>query len=592
MYKRQGPVWSIVEYNNEIHIGGAFFFIDGVSRKNIAKLVSGTWEDVGGSGASSTVYSMVTDGTNLYVGGEFFNINGIQLSKIAMSDGAVWSPIGEGFNRTVFTVTILNNNLHAGGRFTKTGSTNRFYVSRWSGSSWTSLAGGTDNTVYSLIEYDQKLIVGGAFNFVSLRTQPHIGFYTGFWQEFECDGNFNGFNDQVNASELYNGELIIGGNFIEAGGAPANYIARQTSTRWGQLVFGLDFPVYDLKVNGSDLYVGGAFSGQQSSSSLVLSRVARWNGSSWSALGDGVSGTIGDMAIYNSDLYVAGFFFSAGGVSIRYIASWDGSQWSAVGDDLDQDVYALYNWNNQLIAGGDFTTAGALSMRRVGSWNGSSWSSMGGGMNDDVFAFEDHNGSLYAGGNFTEADGNVVSRVARWNGTEWVHPGFDIDVAVRDMASFNGKLFIGGFGFLQVWDGNTLVDIPLVGSVEHLNVLNNELHVGGNFVVVDGQASSRFAILAPDNSPLHCSNYIKDADEIYVDCGGSCAPCTDCSHTNITISDRPMADELFIRASSSITSDGSIQHGRSTIFQTSLNTFLNPEFECSGELIVRNGTCD
>src|SRR6185295_11528741 len=44
-----------------------------------------------------------------------------------------------------------------------------------------------------------------------------------------------GMCDWVNASVVYNGELVVGGRFTCAGGVSANYIAKWNGTSWSAL---------------------------------------------------------------------------------------------------------------------------------------------------------------------------------------------------------------------------------------------------------------------------------------------------------------------------------------------------------------------
>ena len=99
----------------------------------------------------------------------------------------------------------------------------------------------------------------------------------------------NGLDARVRALVEYNGELIIGGDFANAGTTPANFIAA-------------------------------------------------WDGAMWSALGVGVNDDIHALTVYNGELIAAGKFHTAGGVAANHIAAWDGTSWSALGDGVDDVV--------------------------------------------------------------------------------------------------------------------------------------------------------------------------------------------------------------------------------------------------------------
>ena len=83
---------------------------------------------------------------------------------------------------------------------------------------------------------------------------------------------------EVHALIVHNGELVAGGIFSQAGGQPANGIAR-------------------------------------------------WNGTSWQPLGTGTTGGVYALVSYNGDLIAGGRFYSIGGVNTGQIARWDGAAW-------------------------------------------------------------------------------------------------------------------------------------------------------------------------------------------------------------------------------------------------------------------------
>ncbi len=80
------------------------------------------------------------------------------------------------------------------------------------------------------------------------------------------------------------GVVYATGNFTEAGGAPANYIAYWDGAGWRSLGNGLNAIGYALALQGTDLYVGGDFykAGDVTSSLLWHGQTShRGCGSSW-----------------------------------------------------------------------------------------------------------------------------------------------------------------------------------------------------------------------------------------------------------------------------------------------------------------------
>src|SRR5207253_426502 len=138
---------------------------------------------------------------------------------------------------------------------------------------------------------------------------------------------------------VYNGELYVGGSMNTAGGSPVNNIAKWNGTTWSNVGTGLtggSFGTWALcmAVYNGDLVVGGMFA---QAGSATVSHIAKWNGTAWSAFGGtGFTsshpfGGVYSLRAYNSDLVACGRFVTAGGVSANNIARWNGSAWSALG---------------------------------------------------------------------------------------------------------------------------------------------------------------------------------------------------------------------------------------------------------------------
>src|SRR5688572_24664144 len=97
-----------------------------------------------------------------------------------------------------------------------------------------------------------------------------------------------------------------------------------TPNAWNALGSGLNENAYANAVDGTDIYVGGAFT--NAGGDANADRIARWDGASWSALGTGLNGTVHTIATNGTDIYVGGAFTNAGGdANANYVAKWDGT---------------------------------------------------------------------------------------------------------------------------------------------------------------------------------------------------------------------------------------------------------------------------
>lgn len=244
------------------------------------------------------------------------------------------------------------------------------------------------------------------------------------WHRLECFGSL--YIDYTHppyvfALKVYNGELYVGGSFAKAGGNTAYSLARWNGSAW-IWIYGVtisDFArgsVSALEVYNGDLIVGGSFLKAGGNSA---NNIARFNGTSWSQMGSGVTEgsyytAVYALAVYNNELIVGGHFSKAGGISANEIARWNGSSWLPFGNGMNGTVYALTVYNDLLIAAGIFTTADGVSANRIACWNGVSWQPFNGGTNGTVNALHIYDGDLIVGGNFTVVDNNVSPYWAKW----------------------------------------------------------------------------------------------------------------------------------------------------------------------------------
>lgn len=320
--------------------------------------------------------------------------------------------------------------------------------------------------------------------------------------------NGNGTNGHVYAITSYNGKIIYGGSFTQAGGINAQNIASYdpVTNTWSAISNGINGEVKALTVRGSELIAGGDFN---QAGITAVNNIARWNGSNWLALGSGISGEVLALTIYSGDLIAGGNFTSAGGNNANNIAKWNGTNWSALGSGLTGNgdrVNTLTIHQGNLIAAGRFTSSGPSSMSNIAKWNGSSWSAINSSsFSDDINAVASFNGDLYAGGHFDHVGGNDVKYLARFNGSSWSQPGGGLDDGdVNVLAVYKNTLIVGGnfrvtgtnlfVDRIAVWSGTSWSRM-LTGSNDRVYALFTQnstdtiLYAGGEFTVAGGKWS-------------------------------------------------------------------------------------------------------
>lgn len=279
----------------------------------------------------------------------------------------------------------------------------------------------------------------------------------------------SGVDGYVNKAIWYNGRLIAGGMFSDAGPPPfgvpftKDIASYDTVTQtWSSLTptAGINAAVECMEVYNNELYIGGRMT---TINGVTCNRIAKYNGSSWTNVAGGVSGSteaIFCMAIYHGQLYIGGDFQLAGtgSMPVWYIARWDGTQWDSVGGGMNAPVQALIvdTVNDVLYVGGGFTRAGDATAYGVAVWNDSIWAPVGVGTDTlwGTRCLAMYNGNIVAGGaNVTITSlGDTIRNVYTYDGTKWTSLDGGTSNSVLEMCVYNGNLYVGG-GFSQVGYG-------------------------------------------------------------------------------------------------------------------------------------------
>jgi hypothetical protein len=515
-----GEVRALAVVGNEVYVGGWFTSAGGVSANSVARFntQTNTWSSLGtgssngvSGGIVSTVYALAVVGNEVYVGGSFTEAGGVSANGVARfnTQTNTWSSLGTGSSNgvsgSVAALAVVGNEVYVGGIFTEAGGVSANRVARFNTATntWSSLgmfsSNGVNDRVSALAVVGNEVYVGGWFTSaggVSANSVARFNTQTNTWSSLGT-GSSNGVSGNVYALAVVGNEVVVGGDFTEAGGVSANRVARfntQTNT-WSSLgtgssngVSGIGLVyVYALAVVGNEVVVGGSFT---EAGGVSANGVARFNTqtNTWSSLGtgssNGVSGgivsAVNALAVVGNEVYVGGWFTSAGGVSANSVARFNTqtNTWSSLGtgssNGVNNYVNALAVVGNEVYVGGDFTEAGGVSANGVARFNTqtNTWSSLGtgssngvsGGIVSAVNALAVVGNEVYVGGDFTEAGGVSANRVARFN----------------TQTNTWSSLGTGSSNGVNYW-------------VQALAVVGNEVFVGGEFTLAGGIASTFIA---------------------------------------------------------------------------------------------------
>ena len=325
---------------------------------------------------------------------------------------------------------------------------------------------GVDNYILDMIEWNGDIVAAGLFECAGSSVVYGVALWDGSdWSPLGNGVNFDGLIGFGSTLAVYDGDLIVGGGFTNAGGVLCNNIARWDGTQWHALGSGTNGQVQSLLVFAGSLYVGGSFT---TAGGLGCNYIARWNGASWSPLGSGMgpagSSNVASMAVLNGSLYASGRFQTASGISVDNIARWNGASWSALGVGVNSNCFALASYGGFLVAGGQFTQAGGLPASHLARWNGAAWSPFPVPVDATVTGFDLVGSELAVMGDFQNAGALHSPRLAFWNGSAWSGTGAEFNGIPRAVVFQEDGVYIGG-AFNEI-DGNPIDYVTLYDGVQ------------------------------------------------------------------------------------------------------------------------------
>jgi hypothetical protein len=244
--------------NGDILVGGLFFFPDDPFTFHFLSKWDGTaWTDMGITLGSVEKIIVRADG-HVFIAGNFIHAGGdTHASNIAEWDGTstfgdgtpVWTGLGFGTDGSVLSIALApNGDLIAGGEFQNVGNAGAGdllvnQVARWNGTAWSRLASGMSGPVLAVaVMPNGDVVAGGAFTgsvTISGETTTPAVNRIARWNGTAWSGLGTGLGSGGVLSFVNNpagtvftmevapdGVLLVGGDFVSAGGAASGYLAR------------------------------------------------------------------------------------------------------------------------------------------------------------------------------------------------------------------------------------------------------------------------------------------------------------------------------------------------------------------------------
>jgi trimeric autotransporter adhesin len=323
--------------DGKIYVCGAFLCVNSNwDMKCLARWVpsTNTWEVVPGIDSyHSNFIRCVTedDNGNLYFGGDFSSIGGVTAGRVGMFN------VASGTWDSLYDASFIDSTQQYG-----------------------PISGG----VYSIQYMDNYIYIGGGIFNSDSAGLKYIRRFDLTTRKWEAVGS--GVNGRVRCMTTDgNGNLYVGGEFTEAGGIPANYIAKWNGSSWEALGDGPDDYILALEYNNGNLYAGGSFINV---GGTISQGIAKWNGSAWEAMSKGVysfegySYSVQAIATDSAGLvYIGGFFDRrySDNATLNHVGVFSNNEWQQLGDGLattsTQGVMGMYADGNDIYFVGYFS---------------------------------------------------------------------------------------------------------------------------------------------------------------------------------------------------------------------------------------------
>ena len=245
----------------------------------------------------------------------------------------------ETINGTMVNFTEFENTIYATGFFSTICDQPTDYIATWNGSEWVANEWGLTDPGHALKVINDTLFIARYEESIDSNWVYFLkdGIPEKFGQGIYLTtaSNFSNLPNIYDITE-YNGRLFACGEFDRVGSEVVTGIMQWDGEKWTDVDGGLSanipntppllFP-HQMIVFDGDLIVSGNFG---KAGGQGVNGIAKWNGT-WSPMGEGFNNTVYGLGIYNGELYAGGSFTASGSTPLDAIAKWNGTEWVSPG---------------------------------------------------------------------------------------------------------------------------------------------------------------------------------------------------------------------------------------------------------------------
>lgn len=524
------PVLAVETTESLVYAGGEFTLINGASRDHLAALTveDGQLDSGWTPGANGPVNALFHDSGAVFAGGLFTQVgddsreNIVKIDAISGGIDSEWNP---GAGEEVLAISMWSNQVLVGGIAGAGWPVPFLIIDRNDGShdpDWNlalSSVAATDNRSIDVVGDD--IYVANGRSIVKLNAQEKT--------ESSWDASITtSFVDGPMAVAAGDSSLMVGGEFIEAGGERYNSIAvmdLDTGILQPPLE-GAAGPVETLLYHDGRLYAGGSMNynpDQQALAAFDLDTLSR--DEDWTATAN-ESRFVYGLATDGSRLYTGGRFSKVDQADVVRVTGFE-----LLSGDLsdfanppapDDTVNTLAVVGDQLLLGGRFETVDGQAQTHLASIDITDGTLLNGvSLDADDSVNSIHRSSdttVYVGGRFRNIGGEGLSGAARLrlnNGTLELDKNWEPNQSsVESVATSGNRVFLGRAIALGGDEG--LLAFSVYGSGDRIadwdpapdNTTNallyheGKLFVGGWFQELGGKHRNLFGVLDAESGEV------------------------------------------------------------------------------------------